>query len=1007
MKSTITLFFSLLLAVTLYSCGDDYDDSALRNDVNDLKSRVEKLEAWCSTANTQISALQGLVTALEQKDYVTGVTPIMEGSEETGYTITFSKSDPITILHGKDGTNGINGITPIIGVKQDTDGTYYWTIQTGDAAPAWMTDADGNKIRTTGNDGVSMKPVISVDTDTDGKLYWKVDGEWLTDAGGKKVPATGPKGDTGASGSSGSQGAQGPQGDAIFAKEGINLNDPQNVTFTLANGTTITLPRSAAIGVGANGVAYYKNGEKSVAVPINLPGNFAQSDYASIMAEVKSSAGTSIDIKTREADAASPWTVEVTAPTFDEATGAYNNDAQVKLTAPTGISTGATAWLEVTLLDGKGMKSVAACVIKVVDEIPSISVTNETELKNAIAAATGTADNPTVITLGADITVPAPDEGVNAYAISGRHIAIDGGGHTLTRADAGTGIFYVAEGASLRLANLTLDGENKEGTVPLIMVGDLFDSGTAALTLGSGFRLTNAVSAVANDRNGIDVESGTLTVEDGAEITGNGTGWAVRVMYRGTVQLKGGKISGNSGYGLGLMAVWGEGVIASPAVTVGNALPEGSRFDLYLHWYAADATTVSPGGETIVTAGGGYTLTDADAAKFTLQAVAEDNDKVYTSGFGLRLDKATNAVCLRATDGVTVDMDALADRAAVAAAIKAALGDGATRFILRGPFAKTGIGEGVTDDGPGLNPFAGTAVEMVDLTGVTGWPDVDTDADGTADDGPGLPAYAFDGLKDFQSYYYPALKEVRLPDGVKVIGASAFRGCTALADIPLDGVEVIGVSAFLRCTALTTGSLPKVQKIMEAAFSDCAALTEVNITTPAGGVIIGASAFSHCSGLAKVNTPAAAEVGANAFLWCEKLTDVTLPAATKIGSGAFQHCSALQSLALPAATAFGSSFLYEDDNLTTLKLTAPGIFTTEDGTTPLPENDPNINIFNQFGNAANCALTLNADKKPGAAGNATPKATDATTWWWRAVYVDRDRQWTFPSLTWKSISYAD
>ena len=36
---------SLLLATTFFSCGDDYDDTALRNDVNDLKSRVEKLAA--------------------------------------------------------------------------------------------------------------------------------------------------------------------------------------------------------------------------------------------------------------------------------------------------------------------------------------------------------------------------------------------------------------------------------------------------------------------------------------------------------------------------------------------------------------------------------------------------------------------------------------------------------------------------------------------------------------------------------------------------------------------------------------------------------------------------------------------------------------------------------------------------------------------------------------------------------------------------------------------------
>ena len=69
----------LVVALAMFGCGDDYDDTALKNDISDLKSRVEKLESWCSTANTQISALQGLVSALQENDYVTGVNPIMEG----------------------------------------------------------------------------------------------------------------------------------------------------------------------------------------------------------------------------------------------------------------------------------------------------------------------------------------------------------------------------------------------------------------------------------------------------------------------------------------------------------------------------------------------------------------------------------------------------------------------------------------------------------------------------------------------------------------------------------------------------------------------------------------------------------------------------------------------------------------------------------------------------------------------------------------------------------------
>lgn len=146
----------LYIATLLFaSCSDEYDDSALTGRVDNLENRVAKLEELCKQMNTNISSLQTIVTALQKNDYVTNVTPIMQNGKEVGYTITFSKSNPITIYHGKDGQNGTdgedgkpgvdgedgkNGHTPVIGVKQDTDGSYYWTLD-GD----WLTDDSGNK----------------------------------------------------------------------------------------------------------------------------------------------------------------------------------------------------------------------------------------------------------------------------------------------------------------------------------------------------------------------------------------------------------------------------------------------------------------------------------------------------------------------------------------------------------------------------------------------------------------------------------------------------------------------------------------------------------------------------------------------------------------------------------------------------------------------------------------------------------------------------------------------
>ena len=152
-----------LFAVSILSgCGDDYDDSALTGRVDDLENRVTKLEELCKQMNTNISSLQALVNALQDNDYITGVTPITKDGETIGYTISFAKSAPITIYHGEDGKDGQDGkpgedgndgSTPIIGVKQDTDGVYYWTLN-GD----WLTDDSGNKIQAEGRDGADGKP---------------------------------------------------------------------------------------------------------------------------------------------------------------------------------------------------------------------------------------------------------------------------------------------------------------------------------------------------------------------------------------------------------------------------------------------------------------------------------------------------------------------------------------------------------------------------------------------------------------------------------------------------------------------------------------------------------------------------------------------------------------------------------------------------------------------------------------------------------------------------------
>ena len=128
-----------------------YDDSDLVERVDNLEGRLAKLEEQCKQINANINSLQIIVNALKEANHITSISNLVENGVEIGYKIEFAKSDPIHIYHGKagaDGARGEDGYTPLIGVKKDKDGIYYWTLD-----GIWLTDNDGNKVRAQGLDG--------------------------------------------------------------------------------------------------------------------------------------------------------------------------------------------------------------------------------------------------------------------------------------------------------------------------------------------------------------------------------------------------------------------------------------------------------------------------------------------------------------------------------------------------------------------------------------------------------------------------------------------------------------------------------------------------------------------------------------------------------------------------------------------------------------------------------------------------------------------------------------
>ena len=368
----------------LSACGDDYDDSELRGDIENLEGRITALEEWQKSVNTDIRSLQSLVAALEDKDYVTAVTPLEDG---TGYVISFLKSGNVTIKHGErgeQGEKGEDGTTPVISVKQDSDGKHYWTVN-----GEWLLD-NGNKMPVTGEKGDkgdkgdkgadAIAPQVRINTDTN---LWEIS----TD-GGKTWTSTGVK----ATGDKGNTGAQGPQGDAIFAKDGIDYtSDLDNVIFTLVDGTKITLPRTSALTVGFESYETFMLTLTTNVIDIVLPETLKEEDYTALVAEVKNEAGVGMDFQTRAAS--SPWQVKLTKPTFTN--GKYQNNAKVTVTA-TGANNGDKAILKITLIDNRGKEISASRVLEYFNGV--IVDISAGELSNVLSGITLTNINALKVT---------------------------------------------------------------------------------------------------------------------------------------------------------------------------------------------------------------------------------------------------------------------------------------------------------------------------------------------------------------------------------------------------------------------------------------------------------------------------------------------------------------------------------------------------------------------------------------------------------------------------------
>lgn len=245
------IFFLLSVVFLCTGCENVFRDelNELHQEIDDMKARFEALS---EEVNTNVEALRTIVEAVENNDYVKEIKPLYEDGKEVGYIITFVKGGNVTIYHGKDGQDGQDGAsgkdgsTPEIGVRQDVDGIWYWTLD-----GEWLTDGEGGKVKAVGTDGKDGEDGADGSDGQDGQdgtigitPQLKIEQDWWYisyDKGTTWTKLGKAKGEDGTDGEDGKDGTE-----SIFAD--ITWDD-NCIYFILRDGSSITVNKNRELKI--------------------------------------------------------------------------------------------------------------------------------------------------------------------------------------------------------------------------------------------------------------------------------------------------------------------------------------------------------------------------------------------------------------------------------------------------------------------------------------------------------------------------------------------------------------------------------------------------------------------------------------------------------------------------------------------------------------------------------------------------------------------------------------
>ena len=877
MKSLLSL---LLCSLLLFGCSDKYDDSALRNDLNDLENRVAKLEELCKQMNTNISSLQKIVEALQDNLSISKVEQISDG-----YIIYFSDGSTATIKNGKD-----SGDAPVIGVKQDTDGCYYWTLD-----GEWLTDEKGNKVKAQGtdgkdgvdgedgNDGVDGEDGTDGTNGKDGITpQLKIEnGRWMLSMdNGKTWTDIGQA--TGADGKDGEDGADGTDGeDGVDGKDGTNgifksvREDDDNVYFTLEDDSVITIPKSDnskfAIAFDTTDIAILNGGEsKTISYTIT-------------------SATENTVVKAIAQDG---WKVKINATSTNKGT--------ITITAPNPI-------VESEILVFANDGSYRTVMVSLNCMQGQINIAD-----NSIDATPAGGTQEIKLTTNLDYTVEIPDNAKSWLSLAPETRAM--------RED--TIVFEVTANEGIqRYATVALKDE--QGNILQTIIFRQLGMCTEIHVETKG-ELENELA----DYDYANIES--------LKITGVLNDVDFLFIYRMMPNLKNLDIAEVNITALPIQAFYKSTnvenlILPNTLITIGEEMFYQSDLrsvviptNVTTVGYSAfkrcsSLTTVTFEKESqLKTIGGDYyygafsdctalTSIEIPASVETIGNTAfSDCSSLATVTFekGSRLKTIGNNAYYRCTSLTSIEIPASVETIEKKAFMHCS--SLATVTFEKGSQLKTIAGDSY--DGAFSDCTALTSIEIpasVETIEATAFKRCSKLATVTFEKGSQLKTIGggYSSSSHFGTYsdYY-----------------GAFSDCSSLTSIEIPAsVETIEATAFKRCSKLTTitfekGSLLKTigggyySSYYHGAFSDCSSLTSIEI--PASVETIEATAFSDCSKLATVTFEKGSQlkiIGGGysssyyygAFLGCSSLTSIEIPASVEtIEATAFKRCSKLTTV---------------------------------------------------------------------------------------------------------------